>query len=90
VPQGRFVYELGDGMIAAIGAERTPWCYRQKSFLDAGIELPGSSDRPVVDGNPLPGLRDLIQRRTATRAVLAEDECLSPEQALRAYTYGSA
>jgi predicted amidohydrolase YtcJ len=90
VPQGRFVHELGDGMLAAIGAERAPWCYRQKSFLDAGIEVPASSDRPVVDGNPLLGLRDLIQRRTATGAVLAENECLTPEQALRAYTYGSA
>ncbi len=36
VPQGRFVHELGDGMLAAIGAERAAWCYRQKSFLDAG------------------------------------------------------
>lgn len=90
VPQGRFVHELGDGMIAAIGAERAQWCYRQKSFLDAGIELPGSSDRPVVNGDPLLGLRDLVERRTATGAIVAGDERLTPEQALRAYTYGSA
>ena len=90
VPQGRFVHELGDGMTAAIGAERTGWCYRQKSFLDAGIELPASSDRPVVNGDPVLGLRDLVERRTATGAVLAADERLSPAQALRAYTYGSA
>jgi predicted amidohydrolase YtcJ len=44
----------------------------------------------VVDGRPLLGLRDLIQRRTATGAVLAPDERLTPAQALRAYTYGSA
>jgi hypothetical protein len=90
VPQGRFVHELGDGMLAAIGAERSEWCYRQKSFLDAGIELPASSDRPVVNGDPVLGLRDLVERRTATGAVLAADERLSPSQALRAYTYGSA
>ena len=90
VPQGRFIYEFGDGMISAVGAERAQWCYRQKSFLDAGIELPASSDRPVVDGRPLLGLRDLVQRRTATGAVLAANECLTPKQALRAYTYGSA
>jgi hypothetical protein len=90
VPQGRFVYELGDGMVSAVGPERAQWCYRQKSFLDAGIELPGSSDRPVVDGRPLLGLRDLVQRRTATGAVLAENERLTQAQALRAYTYGSA
>jgi predicted amidohydrolase YtcJ len=90
VPQGRFVYELGDGMLSAIGDERADWCYRQKSFLDAGIELPASSDRPVVDGRPLLGLRDLVQRRTGTGAVLAADERLTAKQALRAYTYGSA
>lgn len=90
VPQGRFVHELGDGMISAIGAERAEWCYRQKSFLDAGIELPASSDRPVVNGDPVLGLRDLVERRTATGAVLAANERLSPAQALRAYTYGSA
>ncbi len=90
VPQGRFVHELGDGMVAAIGAERAEWCYRQKSFLDAGIELPASSDRPVVNGDPLLGLRDLVERRTASGAVLAPDERLTRAQALRAYTYGSA
>ena len=90
VPQGRFVHELGDGMVAAIGPERVPWCYRQKSFLDAGIELPASSDRPVVNGEPLLGLRDLVERRTASGSVLAPDERVTPAQALRAYTYGSA
>ena len=76
VPQGRFVHELGDGMIAAIGAERAEWCYRQKSFLDAGIELPASSDRPVVNGDPVLGLRDLVERRTATGAVLAAERAI--------------
>jgi predicted amidohydrolase YtcJ len=90
VPQGRFVAELGDGMIAALGEERADWCYRQKSFLDAGIELPASSDRPVVDGQPLLGLRDLVERRTSGAVVLAPNERLTPAQALRAYTYGSA
>jgi predicted amidohydrolase YtcJ len=90
VPQGRFVRELGDGMVTAVGAERAEWCYRQKSFLDAGIELPASSDRPVVNGDPMLGLRDLVERRTATGAVVGAGERLSPAQALRAYTYGSA
>lgn len=90
VPQGRFVSELGDGMLSTVGAERVEWCYRQKSFLDAGIELPASSDRPVVDGHPLLGLRALIERRTATGTVLAPAERLTPSEALRAYTYGSA
>lgn len=90
VPQGRFVYELGDGMFDALGPERAQWCYRQRSFLDAGLVVPGSSDRPVVDGAPLPALGDLVRRRTASGRVFAEAERIEPAEALRAYTYGSA
>jgi predicted amidohydrolase YtcJ len=55
-PQGRFVNEIGDGMRAALGPERESWCYRLRSVLDAGCVLPGSSDRPVVQGAPLLGI----------------------------------
>ncbi|HVV11706.1 amidohydrolase [Amycolatopsis sp.] len=90
VPQGRFITEIGDGMAAALGPDREDWCYRQKSFLDAGLVLPGSSDRPVVNGAPLLGMIDLVRRRTSSGHLLGPDERLTPKQALRAYTYGSA
>ena len=90
VPQGRFVNELGDGMAAALGPERTRWCYRQRSLLDRGLPLPGSSDRPVVLGAPLLGIADLVQRRTASGAEFVPDEALTPLQALHAWTLGSA
>ncbi len=89
-PQGRFIGELGDGIIAALGPDRLPACYRGRSLLDAGIELPGSSDRPVVDGGPLRGIHDMVNRRTDSGRDFARQEALTPEQALRAYTYGSA
>jgi predicted amidohydrolase YtcJ len=89
-PQGRFIGELGDGIIAALGPDRVPACYRGRSLLDAGIELPGSSDRPVVDGAPLRGIHDMVNRRTDSGRDFARQEALTPEQALRAYTYGSA
>jgi predicted amidohydrolase YtcJ len=90
VPQGRFVTEIGDGMRAALGPERADWCYRLRSFVDAGCVLPGSSDRPVVSGAPLLGLVDMVRRRTSGGHLLGPDERLTPAQALRAYTYGSA
>lgn len=89
-PQGRFIGEIGDGMIRALGADRVRECYRSRSFLDAGIELPASSDRPVVDGAPLLGLHDMVNRRTDSGAELSLHEGLTGAQALRAYTYGSA
>lgn len=89
-PQGRFIGEIGDGMIRALGPERVAQCYRGQSFLAAGIELPGSSDRPVVDGAPLLGIHDMVNRRTDSGQDFAPQEAITPEQALRAYTYGSA
>ena len=90
VPQGRFVNELGDGMARALGPERALLCYRQRSALDRGIPLPGSSDRPVVTGTPLLGIADLVLRRTASGASFTPSESLTPLQALQAWTLGSA
>ncbi|WP_236796633.1 amidohydrolase [Amycolatopsis sp. GM8] len=90
VPQGRFISEIGDGMAAALGPAREDWCYRQRSFVEAGCVLPGSSDRPVVNGAPLLGLVDMVQRRTSNGYLLGAAERLTPMEALRAYTYGSA
>lgn len=90
VPQARFISELGDGMARALGSDRVANCYRQKSFLDAGIPLPGSSDRPVVKGAPLLGLHDLVNQRTESGAPFNPHEALSPAEALTAYTMGSA
>ncbi|MBF4162013.1 amidohydrolase [Nocardioides acrostichi] len=90
VPQGRFVSEIGDGMIAALGAERAGWAYRGRSLLDAGVVLPGSSDRPVVSGAPLLGMHDLVNRRTDSGAACGPEEAITGLEALVAYTHGSA
>ena len=86
VPQGRFVGELGDGMLAALGERRAADTYRLASFLRAGVVLPGSSDRPVVDGRPLLGIADMVARRTESGPPFAPDEALSVEEAMRCYT----
>jgi hypothetical protein len=90
VPQGRFATELGDGMTAAVGPERAPWLYRQRSLLDAGMVLPGSSDRPVAEGAPLLGIHDMVNRRASSGAAFNQAEAVTVEEALRAYTWGSA
>jgi predicted amidohydrolase YtcJ len=90
VPQGRFVTELGDGMLDAVGPDRHGWLYRQRSLLEAGMVLPGSSDRPVVAGAPLLGIADMVNRRTASGAPFNPGEAVTAEQALRAWTWGSA
>lgn len=89
VPQGRFMTEIGDGMMRALGEQRSHWCYRGQSFLDAGAVVAGSSDRPVVLGAPLLGMAGMVTRRTAGGSLLGPDEAISAYDALRAYTVGA-
>jgi hypothetical protein len=90
VPQGRFIGEIGDGMLEALGPERSTWCYRQRSFLEAGVIVPGSSDRPVVQGAPLLGIHDMVNQRTARGHPFNPAEALTAEEAIRCYTLHSA
>ncbi|SDS25510.1 amidohydrolase [Microterricola viridarii] len=90
VPQGTFISDFGDGMSAALGEERTATCYRVASLLAAGIVVPGSTDSPVSDGNPLRSIHDMVNRLTASGRPFAPEERVSIEDAVRAYTYGSA
>ncbi|HWS35733.1 MAG TPA: amidohydrolase [Actinoplanes sp.] len=90
VPQARFVPEIGDGMLAALGPERSADAYRLRSLLDAGMVLPGSSDRPVTIGAPLLGVQAMVDRTTASGQAFSRHEQVTPREALRAYTLGSA
>jgi predicted amidohydrolase YtcJ len=90
VPQGRFLSELGDAYLPGLGDERAELLYRQRAFLDAGIEVPGSSDCPVVSGAPLAGIAALVQRTIPGGRTLGQAERLTAHEALRAFTYGSA
>lgn len=90
VPQAHFVGAFGDGMLAALGPDRSARCYRQAAFLEAGLTVPGSSDCPVTDGSPLLGIHDLVNRRTRGGLLFGADERLTVDQALFCYTVGSA
>ena len=89
ISQQHFIGELGDTFRANVG-DRTAISYRQKSLIDAGLPLAGSSDCFVVDGRPLLGMHDAVNQRTASGAAYAPHEALTPYQALSAYTKGSA
>lgn len=90
VPQPHFLYEVGDTMAAAVGTEREAWVYRHRSFLDLGVRVPGSSDRPVASGAPLLGMQSMVLRRTSGGATLGAQERVDAETALRAYTVDAA
>jgi len=90
VPQGVFISEFGDGILEAIGSERSAGTYRMRSLLDAGMIVPGSTDSPVSDANPFVSMHDLVNRKTSSGADFARMERVTAAEALRAYTFGSA
>lgn len=89
-PQAGFLQPIGDQMSDRLGQERTPWLYRGRSLVEAGVVLAGSSDLPVADNDMLRGMQSAVDRRTETGAVIGPEESLTPEQALRSYTEWSA
>lgn len=90
-PQPGFFVNIGDGMLRSLGPQRAAHTYRGRSLIDAGIVLPGSSDRPCAPGEPLVGIESFVTRETGSGQLFGSaEECLTVDQALYAYTVGSA
>ena len=90
-PQASFARDIGDGMNRSVGEDRRRLLYRARSFVDAGVLLAGSSDRPCADGTALRGIQAFVDRETSAGDDMGSaDERLTVEQALRAYTRTAA
>lgn len=86
-PQAAFAEGIGDGMNVSMGPDRRSLIYRAKSFVDAGVLLAGSSDRPCADGNVLRGIEAYVTRKTRDGDIMGSaEECLTPDEAIAAYT----
>ncbi|MEV7414036.1 amidohydrolase [Streptomyces sp. NPDC089919] len=90
VVQPTFLYSFGDDYSAIMGAQRAPWMYRGRAFLDHGVTLVGSSDRPVTDGSPLRAVQFMVERASASGRPVGPAEAITVEEALRAYTVAGA
>jgi predicted amidohydrolase YtcJ len=90
VVQPSFLRYFGDDYAAIMGDERAPWLYRGRAFLDHGIPLVGSSDRPVTNGSPLRAIQFMAERASESGQVIGPDETIPVEEALRAYTVAGA
>jgi predicted amidohydrolase YtcJ len=85
-----FLVDNSEDYAAVLGPERMHWQYRGKSFLDKGIAVVGSSDRPLGAGSPLVGIQYMVDRTSHRGTVTGPDERLTVEQALATYTSGAA
>jgi predicted amidohydrolase YtcJ len=76
-----------------IGPERCATSYANRSLLDAGATLAFGSDWPVAPLNVLEGIDAAVNRRTLDGKHLEgwfPQQKITVEEALRAYTWGSA
>ncbi|WP_460828914.1 amidohydrolase [Nocardioides hungaricus] len=89
ISQPAFLYDYGDGYVRQLGPDRAGWLYRGRSLLDHGIRLVGSSDRPLP-GRPLQAIQTLVDRTSNSGRVIAPDERIGLEAALRAFTADAA
>ncbi|MFF9427884.1 amidohydrolase [Streptomyces sp. NPDC014746] len=90
VVQPTFLHSFGDDYARVMGEERAAWMYRGRGFLDHGVTLVGSSDRPVTDGAPLRAVQFMVERASRTGRAIGPDEAVTVDEALRAYTVGGA
>jgi len=88
--QPRFLFEQGDGFLASCGPGRIKQVYPFRSLVERGVRVAGSSDCPVVSHDPLLGIQDAVRRQTEEGRVLAPEERLTPERALRLFTIEAA
>lgn len=76
-----------------LGPERLKGAYAWRRILDSGAHLAGGSDFPVEHVNPLLGLYAALTRRRTDapgKGVYGPDQCMSPQEALRAFTLEAA
>ncbi|MFC8996906.1 amidohydrolase [Streptomyces rochei] len=90
VVQPNFLRYFGDDYAAIMGEERAPWLYRGRAFLDHGIPLVGSSDRPVTDGSPLRAVQFMVERASESGLLIGPEEGVTVAEALHAYTLAGA
>ncbi|PTU31603.1 amidohydrolase family protein [Stenotrophobium rhamnosiphilum] len=80
--QPHFISERGDAYLRDVAAEDQPWLYRLRAFIDAGVPLAAGSDVPYGDANPWASMQAAVSRRSESGVVMAQNESLTPEQAL--------
>ena len=84
-----YVYEHGDKM-EAYGEQRWNMMHPNRSAMEMGIPVAGTSDAPVSKAMPLLRIQSMVTRQSAEGKVYGAKQKVTVEQAIRAWTLGSA
>ena len=85
-----FIHNLGESFVTSLGEQRAARIMPLRTYLDAGVPLALGSDAPVTAHNPFVGIYSAVTRKTVYGRQLGAEECISREEALRAYTLDAA
>jgi len=86
-----FLYELANNFKSTLPNELLEVVYPCKTVLDNGINLALSTDGPVVkEINPWVNMETAVTRKAIDGFVIGESQKITFQQALKAYTVGSA
>jgi predicted amidohydrolase YtcJ len=84
-----YIYEHGDKLVN-FGAARWNWMLPNRSLIDQGTVVAGNSDYPISAAVPMLRIHDMVNRTSAEGKVYGPRQRCTVEQALRAFTLGSA
>ena len=95
VTQPGFIYWNGDGYLHRVEPSMLPHLYPSAALLEASVPLAFSSDGPVIDANPWPGIYSAVTGKTRDgNTLLSGSSSRTPPitvmEALRCYTLGAA
>jgi len=86
-----FISELGKNFIKYLNEDYLNHCYPVKSVLKHNILTALSSDAPVVKNfNPFKGIEAAVTRKDNEGNIIAANENISIEEALKAYTISAS
>ncbi|RIK47126.1 MAG: amidohydrolase [Chloroflexi bacterium] len=90
IPGTSFLYAFQNAYIQNLGMERIRYAYGMNTYYEHGIVAAASTDAPVVSTSATIGLQTMLTRRSEEGQVLWEEEAVSLEEAVRAYSYNGA
>jgi predicted amidohydrolase YtcJ len=90
VVQPYFLYDMVGDYMLKVPPPAPNVGMPMRMLLEAGVELAGSSDHPVSGYDVLAAVRAAVTRGTRSGKVVGPEQAITVEEALRAYTLGSA
>jgi predicted amidohydrolase YtcJ len=90
IPGTSFLYYFRDAYVQNLGMDRIRHAYGMRSFLDRGVIAAASTDAPVVPTSATTGIQTMMTRTDMDGHEVWEDEAVTLDEALKAYTVNGA